>query len=320
MPSIQHKESTIFITIPAYEDPFLIRTLDSAIQNARYPDRIKFAIGLQYKKMPLPDLSNYNVDIITYDVDNRPSINLIRYELLKFYNNEDYFMMVDSHMTFMKHWDEVIVEDYLRLKNITHEKIIISKQVPDFAGNCNTSPNEKTVWKLLDGDNPLDVGFFSSHLVGDMERMIVSESFFLTHYSSSHFFFTRGAYILEVGIIKAASIRSEEQIMSFIAYLNGWDIYAINFRNHVGHMDKDYRLALYGTYHPPRRSKFTFKPDEEIIIKEIDSLLINNSGTFSIKNPERSVEEFYTAIGLLDAWKTFYKTFETIEKRLEDQC
>lgn len=316
MSNMQNKEPTIFITIPAYEDPFLIRTLDSAIQNAKFPDRIKFAIALQYKKIPLPDISHYNAEVIIYDVNNRPSINLIRHELLKFYNNEDYFMMVDSHMTFMKNWDETLIQDYLYLKKITHEKVIISKQVPDTAGNFKVSPNEKTVWKLLNGKNVLEIGFFSSHLIGDMERIIIDDNFFLTYYSSSHFFFTKGSYVLEVGIIKAASIRSEEQIMSFIAYLNGWDIYAMNFRNHVGHMDKDYRLALYGEPHPPRRSKFVFKPDEEFIIKEIDSLLINNSGMFAIKDPKRSVEEFYKAINLLDPWKNILELRNEISNSL----
>lgn len=291
----------IFITIPAYEDPFLIRTLDSAISNAKNPKALIFAIALQYKNIPMPDISDYNTNYIVYDVDTRPSINLIRKKLLNFYNGEKYFMMIDSHMLFTKNWDEILIKDYVRLQQSTHDKVIISRQMPPLCGKSSRPLNEKTIWKLLTGDTK-SVGYFSSHLVGDMEDAEISTEFFKTNYSSSHFFFSDAKYLKEVGIIDAASIRSEEQVMSFLAFLNGWDIYGVSTINHVGHMDSDYRMALYNDPAPPKRSKFTFDADSESVIKELDKLLFNNTGKFAVKNPQRSPEEFYKEIGLFEAW------------------
>lgn len=306
---------TIFITIPAYEDPLLIPTLESAISNARHPERIRFAIALQYKVRSIPDVSQYTPNLISFDVDTRPSINLVRYELLKFYNDEDYFMMIDSHMTFMKDWDELIINDYARLQSLKQDKVILSKQIPGVHGNMPYSPNEKTLWKFLDADRTA-VGYISGNLVGRMEQDVeTTEEFFLTNYSSSHFFFTQGRYVKEVGIINAASIRSEEQSMSIRAYLSGWDIYAMNFRNHVGHMDQEYRMAVFGEPYPTYRSKFTYKSDDKETISEIDKLFIDNTGRFSVSNPERSIEDFYKSIGLLDEWQDFCYTYmESLSK------
>lgn len=303
---------TIFITIPAYEDPYLIRTLQSAITNAFDASRIKFAIALQYKKFQQPDVSGYNADVIVYDVDNRPSINLIRHELLNFYSNEDYYMMVDSHTLFMKDWDRLLIEDYKALQRIAGDKVAISKQVGTYCGDMpKNTLNEKTIWKILppeDGKSVNDIGYFSSHLKGWIEPYQVSTDYFITHYVSAHFFFVAGRYINEVGIVKAANIRSEEPVMSFVTFMNGWDIYAMNNRNHIAHMDAEYRVAAYGEMFPSKKKIYNFSPDDLDTIKDLDNLLIDNTGRFAIANPARSPKDFYKSIGLLDEWQTFCYT------------
>lgn len=303
---------TIFITIPAYEDPFLIRTLESAITNASNPGRIKFAIALQYKNTPEPDVSAYNADTIRYNVDTRPSINKIRYDLLKLYNGEDYYMMIDSHTLFMKDWDTLIIQDYAELQRIGGTKVALSKQVGTYCGDMpRNTLNEKTIWKFLpleEGKSMTDVGYISSHLKGWIEPYPVTTDFFLTYYVSAHFFFVAGNYVKEVGINSASNLRSEEPVMSYITYLNGWDIYAMNNRNHIAHMDADYRMAVFGSMHPRKRDIYNFASDDEDTIKDLDALLTNNTGRFAIKNAKRSPEDFYKSIGLLDQWQSFCYT------------
>lgn len=303
---------TIFITIPAYEDPYLIRTLDSAISNASNPDKIKFAIALQYKKFPQPDVSKYNADVIVYDVDNRPSINLIRHELLKFYSDQDYYMMIDSHTIFMKDWDRLIVEDYKALQHQKGSKVALSKQVGTHCGDFPKNIlNEKTIWKILppeENKTVKDPGYFSSHLKGWIEPCQISTDYFATYYVSAHFFFVSGRYVNEVGIVKAANLRSEEPVMSFVTFMNGWDIYAMNNRNHIAHMDAEYRLAAYGELYPSKRLAYNFDGDDLETIKNLDSLLINNTGMYAIQNTDRSAKDFYSAIGLLDQWESFCYT------------
>lgn len=304
---------TIFITIPAYEDPYLIRTLESAVSKAYDPSRIVFAIALQYKKTPLPDISKYNTRTITYDVDTRPSVHRIRHNLLELYNGEDYYMMIDSHMLFMKDWDKLLIEDYKRLQTIAQDKVVISKQVNTYCGDMPPNTvNEKTIWKMLPplpGESKTDLGYMSTHLKGWIEPYPVNTEYFVTYYSSSHFFFTQGRYVTEVGVIDAASIRSEEALMSYVAFINGWDIYAMNNRNHVAHMDADYRMAVFGEMHPKKKEIYNYAPDEEQTIIDIDKLLVSNTGRFAFKNAERSPKDFYFSIGLLDEWQDFCYTF-----------
>jgi hypothetical protein len=303
---------TIFITIPAYEDPYLIRTLDSAISKAFAPERIRFAIALQYKNNPMPDISGYNADAIIYDVDNRPSVHRIRHNLLKMYDGEDYYMMIDSHMLFMQDWDRLLIEDYKNLQTLAHNKVIISKQVGTYCGDMPPNTlNEKSIWKIVppaDGEAFSDPGYFSCHLKGWIEPFPVNTEYFITHYSSSHFFFVQGSYVDEVGILDLSSIRSEEQLISYRSFMYGWDIYAVNNRNHVAHMDADYRMSVFGTMRPKKKDIYKYTADESSILREIDNLFINNTGKFAIENPKRLPKDFYFSIGLLDAWEQFCYT------------
>ena len=54
---------TIFLHLPAYRDPELIPTIEDALANAEYPERIHFGIFRQYNPEDgFDDLSKYKDD------------------------------------------------------------------------------------------------------------------------------------------------------------------------------------------------------------------------------------------------------------------
>jgi hypothetical protein len=302
--------TSIFLNIPSYEDPLLSKTIESALSNADNPQGLFFAVASQYKQNEEPDLSKYKdqIGIIKYDVDTRPSASLIRHELInKFFTTQDYLLLIDSHMIFAKHWDTILINDYKELQELYGQKVIISKQVPGQAGDISMFKeisNEITRWNpmKLDDVDPKDFskipGTFQKKLNGRVYPSKTTNKFNLTQYASSHFFFVMSSYIEEVGIIEAHNQISEEQVNSFLAFVNGWDIYSVKSFNHVGHLDKDYNLGVYGVEWRSERSYGALWDDEEVVA-EIDNLLLyNDHSRFSAKNAERLPIDFYRLIGL----------------------
>jgi hypothetical protein len=301
---------SIFLNIPSYEDPILSKTIDSALSNADNPENLFFAIASQYKENKEPDFSKYNdqVGVIRYEIETRPAANLIRRDLInKFFKNQDYLLLIDSHMIFAKHWDTILINDYKELQELYGQKVIISKQVPGQAGDISMFreiSNEITRWNpmKLDDLDPKNFskipGTFQKKLNGRVYLSETKDKFNLTQYASSHFFFVMSSYIKEVGIIEAHNQISEEQVNSFLAFINGWDIYSVKNFNHMGHLDKDYNLGVYGVEWRPERSYGALWDDEQVMA-EIDNLLLyNDHSRFSAKNAKRPPIDFYRLIGL----------------------
>jgi glycosyltransferase involved in cell wall biosynthesis len=109
------KKETIMLHLPGYRDPELVPTIKSALENAKYPERIHFGICRQYH----PDDTFDNVD--EYRNDPRFKIKDVLYteaqglpwaraiineELL---TDEDYILQLDSHHRFAKDWDETLI-------------------------------------------------------------------------------------------------------------------------------------------------------------------------------------------------------------------
>lgn len=300
---------SIFLNIPAYEDPILSGTIESALSNADHPENLFFAIASQYKTYPEPDFDKYGnqVGIIRYDVETRPSANFIRHELIEeFYTGQDYLMLIDSHMIFAEHWDTILINDYKELQQLHGDKVIISKQVPGYAGDISmfdNISNEISRWNEIDSKFLNDPEFwkvpgnFQRKLNGRVYSEKISNKFNLAQYASSHFLFVDARYISEVGIIKAHNQVSEEQVNAFLAFINGWDIYSVKSFNHVGHLDKAYNLSVHGVEWLPERS-YGVLHDSDEIMAEIDNLLLyNDYSRFAAPNAERKPIEFYRRIG-----------------------
>lgn len=103
---------TVFISIAAYQDPQLVATIESAIDNADFPERISFGIALQYSKSP--ELPKFNgIRTVSYSPETRPGICRVRYNISsELYQDEDFYLQIDSHYEFAKGWDSTLLQAY----------------------------------------------------------------------------------------------------------------------------------------------------------------------------------------------------------------
>lgn len=299
-----NKDKTVFITIPAYNDPMLLETISGALENALYPDRLYFCIGMQYDEDKMPDirgyLSNPNFKFMFYDVDKRPGVYWIRREMAEQYSGQDYFMMIDSHMKFSRYWDAKVVNDYEGLVAAHGDKTIMSCPLVQVPGNTheNGMLYFRSSW-AADWNN--DKTSIERTIIPGMVHMPwEGERYQKTVYLCSHFFFTNKDYLSDVGFHQVARSYSEEYAISVTSFLSGWDGYHLPEFNHLGHDDTGTTRAIYGkdrySIADGKKSQAIFETAEERL--EIEKfVLLDQSEMFRVKNQRRNIDDFYSQAG-----------------------
>ena len=131
------KNKTLFIHVPAYREPELIPTIESAIKNAKHPERLVFGICRQFKEGDkFDDVDAYRsdkrfqiMDIPHNEAEGLPwARNLINTEL---FNDEDYVLQLDSHHRFAKNWDEYLIKTHKSLKKESEtKKVLLAGYIP----------------------------------------------------------------------------------------------------------------------------------------------------------------------------------------------
>lgn len=311
---MKNKDKTIFMTIPAYNDPQLIPTIESALANALYPERVHFCVGMQYDDDKMPDVSRFinnpNFTFIFYDVEKRPGVYWIRREMAEKHNGQDYFLMVDSHMIFAEYWDAKLINDYEDLRRLHGDRTIISQPTTLDVGSTidNRTIDDRPHWQIDWLNNQQSV-----------ERTIVpwttqypweGERYQRSYYSCSHFFFTNKDYLTDVGFHQTIRSYSEEYTIAITSYLSGWDYYALPETVRIGHDEQKTAKAIYNkdryTLAEGKRYQAIFENDYEK--KEIEKFVfLDNSEIFKVKNQRRSIDDFYAEVDekLRDAREAF---------------
>lgn len=115
-------EKTIFIQIASYRDPELKNTIADCLAKAKNPARLRFGICWQNNKEDLhDDISNYLFDsrfrIIDIDHTFSRGACWARNLTQMLYQNEDFFLQIDSHTRFVKDWDEKILKIWYELND-----------------------------------------------------------------------------------------------------------------------------------------------------------------------------------------------------------
>lgn len=111
--------ASIFVQIPSYHDYELGRTIRDAIKKSSGMHVINFGVHLTYYKnndIDIPVTDNVN---IAYSVaPDNIGLGLSRNIANDFYNGEDYYLQIDSHMRFAQNWDDVLIKNYLKYKSM----------------------------------------------------------------------------------------------------------------------------------------------------------------------------------------------------------
>ena len=103
----------ILIMIASYKDPDLYPTVCNALEMAKYPERIHFAICYQddVTKPYYEQLKEiHNLKMIVVSPKESRGTGWARHLLFELIENEEYTFQIDSHTRFTKGWDEKLID------------------------------------------------------------------------------------------------------------------------------------------------------------------------------------------------------------------
>tara|TARA_B100000965_G_scaffold342563_1_gene311836 strand:+ start:86 stop:1087 length:1002 start_codon:yes stop_codon:yes gene_type:complete len=228
---------SIFISIASYQDPLLVSTIFSAYENAQNKDQLVFSIcdqsddGIQLEEVEFKDQIHYeHVDPL---FSKGPC--WARHRTQTFFNNENYFLQIDSHTQFAKDWDEIFIEQLNKISSIKsddgyHEKPIITSyprgfEVMDFdKGIFGLHMEDKFTQVIMYRKDSL----FSS---GSFSRQIGMPTKYndITHaiLMAAGCVFAKGSFVKEIPYDPNYYFYGEELSMALRAFTKGYSLFHI---------------------------------------------------------------------------------------------
>jgi hypothetical protein len=294
---------SIYVSIASYEDPFLARTIKSCLDNADNPDDIYFGIATFYEKVEKPDISFVHPDKIIClesSVSNRPGLQKTRSVLRMLMRDHDYFLQIDSHSFFLKGWDTNLINDLQELKDLTHEKVILSKYLSTDLGHYN----KETIYKWQIGTaspNPqmkrLGLDWYTE-VEGHEEHKILNK-FYKAEMMAGGFIFCDKNFIKEQRYNGLSEMLMEETYDSFIAYLMGYDIYYTKHFNNISHDNVDYNQIVYGEKHVLNKSLSSEVASDSLEASQemYYNFFFNDSLYFKVLNAKRTPYSWWKELG-----------------------
>lgn len=308
---MSHSSKTIFVMVPAYRDPILEETLDLMFENASNPDRIFVAIAAQYdEEVPMPDLGGIptkNLRLLTIHPENRPGVYKLRSILNKLYAGEDYYMSIDSHTSFVKDWDNELIN---LLESFEYKKTVLQAYEPDYEEGSNEYLHCQMSVSL---DNEAEVPRVVMKNV-IRKALLTSEEMPISDYVQASAIFTRGAFSKEIRWGEFWQNDQEEPFLSFEMFMLGWTSRLMVKQRFFSHEPERYYEAVYNS-----------RPDSHVrnlndgwavqkdnlseVCPEIFKAMISNSGPFKILNATKSPKDWWYSIGLGDEYEKYKDHF-----------
>jgi len=305
--------SNIFISIAAYEEIDLIKTINNCLENAQAPQNLFFGISLQYKNEPDLSFIKDQSSIIRFEPNIRlgksPGIIQIRSAIRKLHTDQAYFLQIDSHTLFSENWDTKLIQD---IEELNLEKpTIISKQIQQ----KEITTESYTKWKMF----PMS---YNDFLVGSVTEdidcitindLLINDKYFLNYYMSGGFIFAKGEWLKNMNFPDYHETPYEEQELSIFTFCNGYRVVAPKRKHQVVFATNDIKYTFpynpeYWDFvgldksNPSHWKRFWVVADGETI-KEVRKLLITGKNKYTnINGLKYSIDDFYKVIKLFNKY------------------
>ncbi len=223
--------NTIFISLASYCDDMLEFTLKSAFNSAKNKENIFFGIVDQNhvnSRDTIKSLEFSNQIRYCHIFPNDSlGVSWARHLCFSLYNNEKYFLQVDSHTYFEENWDENLIYQYNELL-IKSSKPIISTYPYGFTIDENAKVNyKKPSGKYILVLRPKSEQILTTEdlvLRFKAEHVLSNEAILGCHIAAG-FLFAKGSFIEEIPYDPYLYFHGEEQSLAIRSYTKGWDIY-----------------------------------------------------------------------------------------------
>ncbi len=223
---------TIFVQIASYRDEELPRTIQSALRQAAYPERLRFGICWQYDETTYTDLDPHVLDgrfrISPFHYEESRGCCWARNQTNLLYGGEDFTLQVDAHTRFASDWDSQYIQ---MLESLPGEKPVLSTYPSPFLYRYG---REK---RLSNGVQRLTLSRMARDLTTVFKAEPVEDD---SKPAPSDFLgagqiFTLGRFCREVEYDPCMYFAGEEISLSVRAYTHGYDFFCPN-RDLVWHL------------------------------------------------------------------------------------
>ena len=301
---------SIFISIASYQDPLLVSTIFSAYENAENKNDLIFSIC---------DQSDNTIDIngitfsdqIHYDhVDPLFSKGpcWARHRAQSFFNEEDFFLQVDSHTLFAPEWDSIFIKQLEKISaNQEIDEYFKKPIITSYPRSFKVLDFEKGLFELNTGDKHTQVITYrkdSLFLKGSFSRQIgiPTKHTDITHaiLLAAGCIFTKGAFVKEIPYDPNYYFYGEELSLAMRAFTNGYSFF---------HIPDVPLFHLYtDTSNIPRKLHWDPEDDQKRAVKwtELDKKSLNRLDDLfadKVEEPlnlgkERSLEDYALISGI----------------------
>jgi len=223
---------SIFVSIVSYRDKELLPTIKSLMENADNPNDLVLGVVSQDLDNKHPDLSFVkNKSYIKINYLDAYGVGYARKLAMELYNDEDFYLQIDSHMRFKKSWDSKMIELLRKSQEISgNEKVALSQFPAPYEIHTNGKEfypkNNKELW-----DRPSwskvhnrEYGAWSAERqeIKDLSAPHPTQTLL------AGYIFTIGKFVKELPYDERISFMGEELCLALRAYTRGWDFYAPN--------------------------------------------------------------------------------------------
>jgi hypothetical protein len=222
---------SIFVSVAAYQDPYLWWTIDSAWKNATHPERLHFAVVDQVvesqrestRAMPWASHVRY-VHLHPRFARGPCWARSLAYSL---WAGEKYLLQIDSHMWFQKGWDVQLVQEHVAASlQAGHPRQIITTYPGAFTFQDGQpvdagSPKDVLVLRPKPEANLLP----ASPVMMFQAVPTVSKVRIPGYHLGAGCLFAEGTLLQDVPYDPWLYFHGEEQNLAVRAWTRGWDIW-----------------------------------------------------------------------------------------------
>ena len=221
--------SSIFIQIPSYRDWELPKTVSNAISRASGQNELYFGIHncVLFPGEVVKPESTVNWAHIKYEESIAPKnigVNKSRYIANEFYDGENYYLQIDSHMRFVKDWDVKVIkmiEGYI-LDGI--ENPLITMYPPSYwyeeDGVTEKYDVATNLTRILFTENPAK---FKETLIPTQTAHRIPDGCVYTASTSGGFIFTSGSFA-NIKPNQKIAFWGEEPLIAARAFTHGFNL------------------------------------------------------------------------------------------------
>jgi peroxiredoxin len=215
---------TIFVQIASYRDPECQWTVWDLFSKADRPDLITIGICWQYD--PYRDMDCFTAPsprpaqtkIVTTLPWKSEGVCWARAQAQTLFGDQDYVLMIDSHMRFIKGWDTALIAELARCGS---EKPFLSNYPPGYKPPDFLEPDPRfIVLRAKPFNDQGDIRFDGESLMRPPEKPLRGA------FLAAGFLFAPGKFVREVPYDPFMYFDHEEVTLAARAYTHGWDVYS----------------------------------------------------------------------------------------------